>query len=158
MKSSSSGSPSPAPGRRLRQAWLVARALAFAGCAPLLWRMPLPALAAWLERRIASAPLTGGPDQAAETLRCVTQALDWAAPAGRGRCLVRGLTYYYFLRRAGMDVRLCFGAGWQGDRFRGHCWLIKEGAPFLEGSDPSLAYTPMFSWPAPESPTHPPCQ
>jgi hypothetical protein len=62
----------------------------------------------------------------------------------RRGCLTRGLTRYYFLRRAGMDIALCFGMGRRNGEFMGHCWLVKDNEPFLEAEDPRPLYTVMY--------------
>lgn len=72
-------------------------------------------------------------------------------PLVRSGCLVRGLTMYHFLRKAGADVSLSFGIGRLGEDFKGHCWLVKDGVPFLETGRPDLLYTETFCLP----PAHP---
>jgi hypothetical protein len=69
------------------------------------------------------------------------------APLVRPGCLTRGLTLYYFLRRAGLDVSLCFGIGTPRGAFVGHYWLVKDGEPFLEARDPRPLFTPVYSVP-----------
>jgi hypothetical protein len=54
------------------------------------------------------------------------------------------LTRYYFLRRVGMDVSLCFGMGRHDKGFMGHCWLVKDGEPFLEVEDPRPRYLEIY--------------
>jgi hypothetical protein len=60
--------------------------------------------------------------------------------------LTCGITLYYFLKRAGADVDLCFGLGAVdgGDGFDGHCWLVLAGEPYLEPRDPRPLYTEMY--------------
>ena len=36
------------------------------------------------------------------------------------------------LRRAGEDVKLCFGVGSVDGQVEAHCWLIRDEAPILE--------------------------
>jgi hypothetical protein len=76
----------------------------------------------------------------------VLAALRVGRPLVRRGCLTRGITLYYFLRRAGADVRLCFGLGAVdgGDGFDGHCWLVLAGEPYLEPRDPRPLYTEMY--------------
>jgi hypothetical protein len=62
-------------------------------------------------------------------------------------CLTRGLTRYYFLRRAGVPVTLCFGVGWPDGRFEAHCWLSRDGEPFLEARDPRPVFGETYRIP-----------
>jgi hypothetical protein len=75
--------------------------------------------------------------------------LQAGRPLVRRGCLTRGVTLYYCLRRAGVDVGLTFGMGRVdgGDGFDGHCWLVKGGEPYLEARDPRDHYVPMYSFP-----------
>ena len=74
-------------------------------------------------------------------------------PVIRSGCLTKGVTRYYVLRRAGIDVALCFGLGQLGaladpnGSVHGHCWLVKEGMPFLEARDPRTLYSETFRLP-----------
>jgi hypothetical protein len=61
------------------------------------------------------------------------------------------LTLYYFLRRAGLDVVLCFGARWrdkQKEQLTGHCWLERGGKPFLECEGCDRYSDPIYRLPA----------
>jgi Transglutaminase-like superfamily len=85
------------------------------------------------------------PGQVVEALgRRVDQVIRWGRPLVRPGCLTRGITGYYMLRRAGLDVALCFGiAPVRGPEVIGHCWLMLGGEPVLEATDPRSAYTEM---------------
>jgi len=61
-------------------------------------------------------------------------------------CQFRGLTLYYFLRRAGVDVSLVFGIGVIGSMYKGHCWLVKDEVPYLETVDPRQYFTAMYTF------------
>lgn len=137
--------------RRLRGAgdwWLFLRALGFAAVVPLLMRLPLPRLGTWLERRIASHPApvatSDGHDQ---IIRVVRGAIAFGSPLISGRCLTRGLTLFYFLRRAGVDLVLEFGVKLGQPEFSGHCWLVKDEQPFLERGDPRRNFITMYRLP-----------
>ncbi|HXT37159.1 MAG TPA: lasso peptide biosynthesis B2 protein [Chloroflexota bacterium] len=131
-----------------RDAVLVARILTVAAAVPLLMRLPLPRVSALLEpRRIPPHPV---PTQEDRTVRLVLALLSAGRPLVRRGCLTRGVTLYYFLRRAGVDVSLCFGMGTSTEKvdgFDGHCWLVKQGEPYLESRDPRSLYTAMYSFP-----------
>jgi hypothetical protein len=41
-------------------------------------------------------------------------------------------------------VSLCFGIGQVKEEFVGHCWLVKDGVPFMEARDPRPLYAEMY--------------
>jgi hypothetical protein len=82
-------------------------------------------------------------------VRLVDAAMRVGAPAVRPGCLTRGVTLYYFLRRAGEPVTLQFGLGEVNGEPVGHCWLTKGGEPFLEARDPRPVFRSLYSFPAP---------
>jgi hypothetical protein len=135
--------------RRLREirtptdALLVANVLLIAALTPLLMRFPLARIQALLEPRTAPT----APDAARErhVLALVGLVLEYGRPVLRPSCLTRGITRYYVLRRAGVDVALVFGIG-HGSRATvdGHCWLVRDGEPFLETQDPRPLFTEMY--------------
>jgi hypothetical protein len=71
-------------------------------------------------------------------------AIRRGRPLVRPGCLTRGVTRYYFFRRDGMDVSLCFGMSQVKEEFVGHCWLVKDGVPFMETRDPRPLYVEMY--------------
>jgi hypothetical protein len=135
--------------RRRGDALLGLQSLGFALAVPLLLRLPLPRLQALLERSIARHPSRASdPGAVAST---VLETLQAGRPLVRTGCLTRGLTLYYFLRRAGVEVTLTFGMGRvpaeiEGDGFDGHCWLVKDGEPYLEARDPREQFAAMYSF------------
>jgi hypothetical protein len=121
-------------------ALLRLRIAAFAASVPLLVRLPLPRLARVLRPRRAP-----GSVDATQVDRIVALTDD----ALRGRfvrqtCLVRGITLYYFLSRAGLNVTLCFGMGPMRGEMAGHCWLDVDGQPFREKEDPLPHFTAVY--------------
>ena len=134
--------------RRLRAdggLWLALRIAAFAICAPALARLSPPRLGRLLVPVVAStAP---APARVAQIIGYVEAIFGLGTPAIRPSCLTRGLTLYYFLRRAGVEVELCFGLGRVGGGFAGHCWLVRDGEPFLEKIDPRPTFAPWCSMP-----------
>ena len=133
------------------QWWLFLRALVFAAAVPLLFRLKFSTITGWLERRTRTDN-TAMPDstRVEQTIRCVELARSIGSPLVRQTCLTRGVTHYFFLRRAGLPVSLCFGAAMKNGALTqqvGHCWLVKDGEPFLENSDPRRQFLPVFSLP-----------
>lgn len=132
--------------RNVDEASLVFQTLAFAAVVPVLLRLPLYRLHVLLE------PQQGSPSHDPERLSMIVSVVDAVLRAGkpllRSSCLTRGLTLYYFLRRAGLEVTLCFGVETSGDTIVGHCWLVKDGEPFLEAQDPRSRFITMYSFSA----------
>lgn len=129
--------------RKQGHARLFLRAFVF-GIALRAWvRLPITQ---WHQR--FCRPLQGPPPGAPELDRLVHSieaALIAGRPAIQSGCLIRGLTLHHFLRNAGVDVDLCFGMGRQGDDLAGHCWLVRDGIPFLEKHDPRQRYSVVFT-------------
>jgi Transglutaminase-like superfamily len=119
---------------------------AVAAAAPFLARLDLLRLQRCLEPSPRfSRPSSADPDQVVEVLgRRVDRVIRWGRPLVRPGCLTRGITGYYILRRAGLDVALCFGMGpVRAPDPAGHCWLVLDGEPVLEAVDPRRAYTEL---------------
>lgn len=129
----------------LADLWLFLRIFVFAALVPLLMRIKLPQL----ERYLHPAAFPSHPNgaQVEKIIRYTDKALRLGKPLLQVKCLTRGLTLYYFLRRAGVEVSLCFGAETFDERFAAHCWLIKDGEPFSEPQDPRRLYTPVYTLP-----------
>jgi len=73
--------------------------------------------------------------------RRVERVIRAGRPLVRPGCLTRGITSYYFLRRKGLNVELCFGLAQQReDGPVGHCWLTLEDGRHLESEDPARAF------------------
>ena len=128
--------------RFIPKAALLLRVFAFAAAVPCLLRLKLPRLVRALEP--GSDRTDVSEDRVRRIAGYVEIAIRHGRPLVRPGCLTRGLTRYYFLRRAGLDVALCFGMGRPDKEFMGHCWLVKGGEPFLESEDPRPRYTEMY--------------
>jgi hypothetical protein len=112
---------------------LTLRILAVAAIVPLITRLGLARQARILEPRHEPR---SDPARAEWLARNVDRILAAGRPVVRPGCLTRGLTHYYFLRRAGADVELAFGVGKVDGSIEGHCWLVRDGEPYLERKDP----------------------
>ena len=117
---------------------------AFAATVPYLLRLRLSTVASMLEWGRPVRITEVQQRDVGKITRYVELAIRRGQPMVRPGCLTRGLTRYYFLRRAGMDVGLCFGMGRLEDGFMGHCWLVKTGEPFLEMEDPRPLYVEVY--------------
>jgi hypothetical protein len=116
-----------------------ARVLLFAAAVPVILGIrKLPELPAWLEpaRPRKAPPPPPSPAEVEAMVRRVDALIAAGRPFVRSGCLVRGLTLYRFLRRAGAEVSLRFGVGTVGDGFAAHCWVVYRGEPLAEPRDP----------------------
>jgi hypothetical protein len=127
--------------RSIRDVSLFLQILFFAAVVPILLRLKLWRVEALLEPRIQAMEVR---DRVEQIAAYVEIAIREGRPLIHAGCLTRGVTRYYFLRRDGMDVSLCFGVGRLQEEFVGHCWLVKDGLPFLETQDPRPLYTEMY--------------
>ena len=115
----------------------------FAAAVPLVlrWRA-LDRLPAILEPR---GPLPPAP--APGEVAALVALVDRLLAAG----LVRGVTLYRVLRRAGAEVSLRFGVGVIGGQAEGrmaaHCWLVYQGEPLAEPRDPRPLFAETWSIP-----------
>jgi hypothetical protein len=125
------------------EAFLVARVVLFAALVPALMRLKLTRLELLLEPR--RTPRRADASEAEKVLALVDAVLAAGRPLVRRGCLTRGVTRYYFLRRAGVPVELRFGMGKPQGEFVGHCWLVKDGEPYRERRDPRPLYAAMHT-------------
>jgi hypothetical protein len=132
--------------RNPREAFLFVRVAAFAAAVPLLMRLPLPRVGAIVTR----VPRGRSPSTAEiERLdRLIALAPRVARPLVRPGCLTRGVTLFWFLRRAGLDVELRFGLDpAQEEQTEGHCWLSVNDEPYLEKVDPRPRFAELYRLP-----------
>ena len=118
----------------------------FATTVPAIVRLPLPRLGALVTR--PARDVACEPSEIERLERVTTLAPRIARPLVRSGCLTRGLTLYWFLRRAGLDVELRFGLdpGVSGPT-DGHCWLTLDGEPYLEKRDPRPHFAELYRLP-----------
>lgn len=130
----------------LREAMLTGRALIVAASVPTLARLPLARLETLLEpRRTARRPRPSADD---EVRKAVERALSVGRRLLRPTCLTRTVTRYYLLRRAGVEVSLAFGLDRHDGHRNGHCWLVRNGEPFLEDTDPRALFIEVYRLPS----------
>jgi hypothetical protein len=131
--------------RSLSDALLLLKISAVAASTPLLARLSLERLERVLEPRPRA--VVPRPDR----IERIVRYMDYVLRVGRGmvrsRCLTRGITLYYFLRRAGLEVELCYGVGTPADEFAGHCWLELQGEPYAERRDPRIHFVESYRIP-----------
>jgi Transglutaminase-like superfamily len=127
--------------RSISDVFLFLQILFFAAAVPFLLRLKLARVETLLQPRI---PRSTGQDRMEQITEYVEIAIRKGRPLVRQGCLTRGLTRYYFFRREGLNVSLCFGMGQVEEEFVGHCWLLKDGVPFLETRDPRPLYAEMY--------------
>lgn len=85
----------------------------------------------------------------ARTVKFTDYILGWNALRGKNTCLKRALVLYYFLRKWGMDVQVCFGVRYVAHkRLDGHAWLLYQGDIFLErNTELTKAYQRTYCFP-----------
>jgi hypothetical protein len=129
--------------RSLGNALLFTRILLFALVAPLFLRFKLTTVGAIIE------PRRPRPFASAVRTEKIQRYVDGVCNSRiiRAQCLVRSVTRYYFLRRAGVQLSLVCGIAEIDDRMVGHSWLVKEGQAFLEPVDPAPRFTIMMRFP-----------
>ena len=127
--------------RSISDVFLFFQVLFFAAAVPFLLRLKLSRVKTLLEPRVLSS---ADRDRVEQITKYVEMAIRAGRPLVRPGCLTRGITRYYFLRRNGLDVSLCFGMGQIKEEFVGHCWLVKDGVPYLETRDPRPLYAEMY--------------
>jgi hypothetical protein len=125
--------------------FLFLRMFFFALSVPLLLRLKLPTLQRLLEP--TKPPSNYEPAMVQRISASIDRLVRFGQPLFRSVCLARGTTLYYFLRRAGVDVSLFFGIRKSDTGFIGHCWIVRDGVPFMEAQDPRLLYTAIYSIP-----------
>lgn len=138
--------------RALRELRSVSDALwlayigAVAAIVPLLVRLPVQRWAGLITHPPRSRPASGAEAERLE--RLVGLAPRIAGPLVRPGCLTRGLTLFWFLRRAGFEVELHFGLDPDDPvSVEGHCWLALDGDPFLEKVDPRPRFAEIYRLP-----------
>lgn len=130
---------------RFGDIFLVAYIFFFAASVPTLMRMRLSTVGYLLEPR--RVPAAVDPARVQKLIAYIEYMLEFGSPILKRGCLTRGLTLYYFLRRMGLNVSLCFGIGKVNNAFAGHCWLMKDEQLFLESSDPRAVFVQTYSFP-----------
>lgn len=130
----------------LRTLALRVRVVTFAAAVPLLMRLRLPVLERVLEPR--RPPTARPPGRRREVAVQVEAVLVRGGRVLSASCTTRALTRYYFLRRVGEPLVLCFGVGRLAGEAAGHCWLLRDGDPFLESRDPRPVFAETYRIPA----------
>src|SRR3954452_25384122 len=109
---------------RAREPLLPVRVVLFAALVPLLLRLcKLPDPPSWIDPRRRSLP-PPDPSEFATLTERIDEPLIAGRPAVRTGCMVRGLSLYRFLRRAGAEVSLPFGVGTIRGDFAAHYWIV----------------------------------
>lgn len=84
------------------------------------------------------------------TVKSIDLLLSFRPLLRYGKCFLRSLTLFKFLRRQGWPVAIYFGVRKteaDGSDITGHSWLVLEGEPFLEKPD-NEDYVTTYVYPA----------
>ena len=119
--------------------------LAVAVGARLLALLPLEKLERVVELGRRKTPRS--PAETELTAERVERVLFRSKTVLRHTCLTRGITRYFFLRRAGADVRLIFGLSKMDGRHVGHCWIVRDCEVYAEASEPLGQFTDVYVLP-----------
>ncbi|NOX60359.1 MAG: hypothetical protein GXP42_00190 [Chloroflexi bacterium] len=72
-----------------------------------------------------------------------------------GLCLRRSLLRYHFLRRAGVELGIVFGARFRraakGQSIAGHAWNTLNGQPYHEQEEDYQGFRAIYHWPPTQS-------
>jgi hypothetical protein len=120
----------------------AAQIFLFAAATPVLMRLKLSRVDTLLSRpRRCPAP---HPDSVGHTIQRIESILRSSSPFISQTCVTRALTFYYFLRRLGVNVSLVFGAGQIDNKFAAHCWLEMGNQPYLEKVNPRCYFSEIY--------------
>lgn len=114
-------------------------------------RGPLPEALAALTPSLSPTRVSSPVEAALRQTADLASLLERHSPLGM--CLRRSLTRYHYLRRAGVPVRLVFGARFvngQSQRdITGHAWLTLDEAVYYESAENHVGFTPIYTYPPP---------
>lgn len=132
--------------RSLGDLLLFGQIFLFAAIIPRLSRFGVPKM----ERLVTPSRVapTADPIKTQKIIDLTDAVLRFGKPLVEKRCFPRGLTLYYFLRKAGLEIDLHFGVEKKEGQIYGHCWLVKNNEPFSELKDPRTLYRTIYSFPS----------
>lgn len=132
---------------------LLGQMIVFSRTLPAQFNRPLPQMMAHLTP--PPRPHPGLPPAEIRRLADAVAAWHWRSPLGI--CLRRSLLRYYFLRQAGLEVAIVFGARFkdaqEGGGIGGHAWLTLNGQPYYENLNDYQGFVKMYVYPDPKTPT-----
>ena len=137
--------------------WLFARIFLLITVLPAMLRLlSLPRLMKMLthrDLRVCKDPDSESKDKIVKFTDYLLNRNFWIY---KSTCLKRALVLYYFLRRSGIDVQICFGVRSNAKSseiktqnvLEGHAWLLYSGNIFLERDAKAIkTYTMTYSFP-----------
>lgn len=151
-----------------RDLWLFLQILSMLVILPRrIGRLSLPVLLKEIDPGISSLPRDKA--KLEKTVGLVDSLLKYRVFQRYGKCLLRSLILFRFLRLQGWPVSIYFGvrkteAGAAGVERRvpvsltrnfnitGHSWLVLNGNPFLEDNEGPGAFTETYSFPRKATP------
>lgn len=111
-------------------------------------RESLPSLLASLDTGVSV--INEGEDKLEKTRGFIDSLLRYRVFQRYGKCLLRSLVLFKFLRRQGWPVEVHFGVKkTEGDTpdLTGHSWLVLDGKPFLEHESQLDTFVTTLSYP-----------
>ncbi|GBE57319.1 hypothetical protein BMS3Abin01_00231 [bacterium BMS3Abin01] len=97
------------------------------------------------------SPDAGSPQNLNKTVGFVDTLLKYRFFQSYGKCLLRSLLLFRFLREQGWPVEIHFGVRRTGDgknEITGHSWLVLSGKPFLETESDEYSFVTTYSYPS----------
>lgn len=135
----------------IEEAWLLMRIACFAAVLPVLLRyLSIPRLLALHTPK--TTPASAHHDRRDKILKYTDYVFRGKHGPYKKTCLKRSLVLYRFMRRSGLDVRICLGIrrmpSGSSDALIGHSWLLHQGKIVFE-ENPEIAkrHTVVFSYP-----------
>lgn len=111
-------------------------------------RMSLPELLAEIDSGVS--PVRGDEAFMLRTVKITDLLLRFRLLLRYGKCFLRSLTLFKFLRRQGWPVEIHFGVRKTGEAdgsITGHSWLVLDGERFMEPEGEEI-YTTTYSFPS----------
>lgn len=97
------------------------------------------------------SPSAGTPERLNKTVGFVDTLLKYRFLQKYGKCLLRSLVLFKFLRRQGWPVEIHFGVRRTDDEkdgITGHSWLVLSGELFLETESQQFTFVTTYSFPS----------
>lgn len=110
-------------------------------------RLSLPVLLKKLDPGIS--PVRQGDEKLEKTVGFVDSLLRYRIFQRYGKCLMRTLVLFKFLRKQGWPVDIYFGVRKdpeKNDEISGHSWLVLNGEPLLEDVNHLVNYRTTYSY------------
>lgn len=117
----------------------------------LIRRMSMPDLLARIDPGISNTSTNQNPEWLQKTVGFMDTLLRYRIFQRYGKCLLRSLILFRFLRSRGWPVEIHFGVRRTSEGtvdITGHSWLVLDGEPFLEAESQMGSFLTTYTYPA----------